>query len=904
MSRIRGINLENVGFQKPIKVMLRGIKRENIKNISIEGVKNVGDINIDNEHYIFKYSYDRETPSKLGVTYINNTKENCLFYFFDEKGEMRKTDVTDDVDNNTRASKNEENTTTVGYIFISKLKYKNSGTLGIPFLLKITYIEGDVEINENGYFFVYLTTSAIGSKLSLPLYYRPFYFNSVLLLIPASFYKEENGVKEYFKNGQTLKNFLDNNVKDDSEKTFNTPLKIAKIKKDSKTVHYNTYNNFKISNFKIISEGIKTIVINKDLEISYKGIVYKIKNKKDIEIEYSETKYGIIAETCDITFIGGENKIVVTFGAEKQGDVYEIDMSTRLEITKNACYGRLFYSISNGCSIRDPYSNTNNTYKLNNVTLSYIGNKSMGSVEIKNPFRCYSEFLGYNDFKEESLSDKRGQVVYGITEPFRLEKTGGKNIIKKTTHIMRDGRSSETMGVRKNVETTGSQSRSLSEWSVNIKFKADSIEGSGENEIIKPGEEVKLYFKGRWDTKATFDNWLRYYGNTITLDCKIGDNGEYEEFFKWGYFKKRKQETMTYDFPLYLYKKGGKYYITTNLSDASVYDYVTINWSVSYTLIDLQGRGDVKVSANYDQKILNYYIKVNRSGLPCCTRTEIKEYEINEGTCFNKNVRDVYDNEVVQVLSEKIDENGKNEELINNPYYDIIFDTSEWMNFSFKVEEAHPDGEENYETAFVGHNDVKFYDDIVLDKDNKISVKGVTSKKVRYFALKYYVDKNDENDGINKENELGTFIESLTCFGKTENDEKNGDRYGGVNTYDYVYTNNGKHVYTKNWGWKGIHTYFKLSGTNDVWLSGKETNASSTSHTCIDITDDLSLAYKTKVDQSWTCGSANQRNWVIGVYDDYTVLDNDLYEEENNNMYSVIERHTNRFAIIRLYKIN
>lgn len=222
----------------------------------------------------------------------------------------------------------------------------------------------------------------------------------------------------------------------------------------------------------------------------------------------------------------------------------------------------------------------------------------------------------------------------------------------------------------------------------------------------------------------------------------------------------------------------------------------------------------------------------------------------------------------------------------------VTFDTSQPMNVAFSITEGHLMGEEG-ETIGSYYNGIKFYENIYVTKDEKkgwiLTVDGYSSKNVRYYAL----TANGTNEGIgglNGTNEIWTILNSITDMQLKE--DGGAVRYSGLNNNDYISRNN-----VKNSGWRDIHTYIG----NEKCLVDI-----GSSYEQIDITANLSSAY---IDENGAVFNLwndvnSKRRYVIGIYSEYSKLLDDEREEERINMYSVVKKHTPRFSVVKLYKIN
>ena len=674
-----------------------------------------------------------------------------------------------------------------------KDKYTKQGGkgIGIPFKLFITYKGDNGEaLSKSVYLSVTIPYKTMGSSLELPLYYRPFYFNSVLLLTP-----------------QTLTSTYDYNIRD----------------------------------------------------------LHKVKKRNDNGLE-----------------------------PEK-------------------CYGRLFYSIANGCSIREDLGSLN-LYRLNDITLSYINGTNGGSMVIEKPFRCFSEMEGTKKGRATTISDTdklTREMMYGITEPFISRK-------------IEEGSDEETVMEKRFTTQAINESYNTKKLYIGYGFgRTESRSTSWKHVLIKGGDntyqevEYAIYWSSKYGCVYKNGEWIpkTRYKNTVTID-KIEKNG-----------KTTRVVTIA----------DG--YRRTNTTWDPITDDDGVIWTVQYNLNSTAtGESSITVNGTYTRSYkLNR--KIERCGVPCVSNSSkenalnISYYNLNgneNGNVCDRGIREIYCDIASFTLK---DENKREKDVSFNgntgsiiPIYElpeknseeekkikpIIFDTSKWLDVSFSVTEGHPEDDDDADTVFLGLNDVKFYDDIYWGKikytdgnENEqegyegIHVKGYSSSNIRYFAL----GKVDDGDGtyrLNEDDEIYTILYSLYGIGVLPGGY---NRYDGVNVNDNI-INIGTHTPgTKNAGWKSIHTYLKgISG--DVWLCG---NYTSSNHGCIDITDVLTDLRKNPyqtITSKYRCGSVPlDRNYIIGVCDNYTYLDTDSYQKEKNSAYSNIKQHTSRFAIIRIYKV-
>ena len=235
---------------------------------------------------------------------------------------------------------------------------------------------------------------------------------------------------------------------------------------------------------------------------------------------------------------------------------------------------------------------------------------------------------------------------------------------------------------------------------------------------------------------------------------------------------------------------------------------------------------------------------------------------------------------------------------------DFLIDTTEPLSVSLSVTDASPEGYEgDNNTISMNYNGIRFYEEINQDKDAYYTVEGNSSKGVRYFLLMV----NNEKRHAAPKSEVDNILRSIIDFSVSQLNNGNYStpkiRYQGVHTNDYI-----KKSYCSYNGWQGIHTMVKIPNDGDpkfLWGTGD--------HACIDITSVLKrcegLDTTTVVEEGvtergikHTCG--NYRPVVIGLYDSYTSLDEDSYNTEKKNGNAIIKPHTNRFSIIKFYRVN
>ena len=975
--------LDNVGYQKAVDILVFGIN--NIKYVEVEPLS---DYNIViNNNLVYPDSFEDEGKT-TNIYYIKNTIDNCEYVFEEEIVDNSYVETVGGED-----SEDKENVTlfSIGHIMITKLKLpkvtiNQLDVVGIPFLLKVGYLdENNVKKSKLIYFSIRIPYSTIASEMELPLYYRPFYFNSVLLLTP------QNMTPDYYYD---VKNLHKNKRKDDIETTTieksDTYLYRIEVNKNysktktksvvesklnitlpsmdkssgqyfkpvfkgeasivesttvgNRTYDYHSYSlNMSEENFKELLEFNKRgeDKLLKDIKICFKyqvipqitfasnaedaiTIIFVYDNENNSKNKVSLTRkdntniwYG------DIEYVGPyePRNIIIEVEKENNSDsfickLYCIKKDCE-EITNpnENCYGRLFYSIANGCSLRNDLGKKN-TYELNNVTLSYINGNKHGNMVLKKPFRCFSEMEGSEKGRATSINgtDKlTREMMYGITEPLRFKKMDvDESTIKENVYFTSEN-GSERGTITLNVNDPQSKGEG------NIETTSATWKHRKHNSGLV--DEVATDYEIEWRSQYVRDKEYggggivqRRYVNYIYIYEKVGD-----ERIEIAYCKLERRRTST-----------SVVHTVRNDKNEKIAE-----WHINYTLHStLTGKATLSVWGVYTDTY-NVEEKITRDGFPCINISDNNggisdelyidkfidkttgklhgNYDIDLYNIYTDvGIKDGYNNIVspIDVLQKyKMEYNKYND---NEKIVPLIFDTSQWLDISFSVTEGHPEDEIVFSQEFVGFNDVKFYDDIYwgeeIDEGGKeykgVHVKGYSSSNIRYFALAPKTDNNTD-EGYNEENEILTFLKSLYGIGAT--DYNNLVRYNGVNINDYIPTvnNNPLQPATRNCGWKSIHTFFKGFKNNTVWLSGKS-NESQPSHECIEITGILNSLYKNneqKVNMHWGCSTKKNRGYIIGICDNYTNLDGDLYREEKNYMYSIIKPHTSRFAVIRLYTL-
>lgn len=192
------------------------------------------------------------------------------------------------------------------------------------------------------------------------------------------------------------------------------------------------------------------------------------------------------------------------------------------------------------------------------------------------------------------------------------------------------------------------------------------------------------------------------------------------------------------------------------------------------------------------------------------------------------------------------------------------FDTSGFLNFGFTVRDAAPDDSSyngDYEEQSVFYNGVKFYDSIT-NEDGVLKFEGMSSTGVRYYALDAAAYRH--------------FSTSLLSIDTDADETKN---YYGINCQDIFRQGD------RQMGWQSILTFTDWDNDSAYFY--------------------LYDHWRDKVNNE-----ANGAEYVIGVYDEYTMLDgaSDLgsetdYKKEINNPTSMVLRHAPKMSIVKVYKL-
>ena len=226
----------------------------------------------------------------------------------------------------------------------------------------------------------------------------------------------------------------------------------------------------------------------------------------------------------------------------------------------------------------------------------------------------------------------------------------------------------------------------------------------------------------------------------------------------------------------------------------------------------------------------------------------------------------------------------------NTSEYNI--DTTKALSVSFRVTDAAPNGHENEATTIsLNYNGIKFYDEIRLNADG-YTVEGYSSQGVKYYLLMINEEGNYQSPYGEFENIMRSIYDFSVC--DTVNFMEPKIRYSGLHTNDYI-TETQPQVSSFN-GWQSIFTTIKVIDS-EVKLYGDN------KHQCIDITG---ILRRCEGGQSvpHTCGE--YRPIVIGIYDTYTSLDDDKYNDSKNNLKNrakYVKLHTNRFSVIKVYRV-
>lgn len=976
--------LDNIGYQKPIDILIRGIK--NIKYVDVQPYSN---------------------PEVTGVeeTPIVCNSENCEYVFVEEIVDYSKD--SQNKEGETEPSKTDDDIMfSIGHIQINKLKIPNNCKewIIIPFLANVGY--EDDGGNKSGckiQFNICIETSTVTDQVELPLYYRPFYFNSVLLLTPFSLTPNYNyDIKEIHKKSKN-EGGANTEMGTKASEIYNITIENEKKTRavgtglggtvvpthgyDKVSGRYQNFQTLPVSfNETEVQVGgtptgyeYTTEILFKDADIpTNMGILpddlnrYKIKfviRTNTLKTIKSQSiliynMYGTGKEGGTFECNSNNSEEVKTYSMGKISNKrYEMDIKLKCdnvgtndkydgettkyiisigvrEITittysgsemKNKCYGRLFYSIANGCSIGERIGEKS-IYELNNVTLSYINGSESGNMVVKSPFRCFSEMEGSEEgeMKSKDVSGLTKKMMYGITEPFidndmRMSSNAER---METVYVVSENgdNKEEKIEIYSGGVDMGNTITLIKNWT-----HYPHING-------KLMEDEKIEYRIGWvysgkNCKQSGGGGIkqRRYKTNIRIDRKGVKDTEFKPYLKIGIDEESEYAFKKLDVLDYR-RTSTSGNVTFKKSGGNELD---ITWYIKYECHKARtGEATLTVWGEYEDRYsLNNLIE--RGGLPCINLVSEKgkEDEIDVQIYSGKfadyesaksmdiGVKDIYgvyrdDSFHIDYIQKYRINNGVYNNKIDKHITPLIFDTKEWLDISFSVEEGHPEDEFNFSTRFVGFNDVKFYDDIlweiVTGSDDKeypgIHTKGYSSSNVRYFALA--PNKNggtlsyDDKD-IYGENEILTFLHNLYGIG-VNSDQSERNRYDGVNICDYIYLDNDNYPYTKKSGWKSIHSFFKGSGGTDVWLSGRSNGYS---HSCIEVTDILkslrqSSNYMTVTDL-WGCGGGTRsRLFVIGICDNYTHLDNDAYNKEVKEPYSIIKPHTDRFAVIRLYKID
>ena len=177
----------------------------------------------------------------------------------------------------------------------------------------------------------------------------------------------------------------------------------------------------------------------------------------------------------------------------------------------------------------------------------------------------------------------------------------------------------------------------------------------------------------------------------------------------------------------------------------------------------------------------------------------------------------------------------------------FTIDGTKELNVSLNVTDSSPYGID-FKTINVSHENVKFYDSItntVNGTTNVFNTSGSTTPNVRYYMLL-------NNYTIGDIDELLVKLNNISANDKCETWNKDTMK-------DYIWD------FSK--GWDSIH--------------------------------DLGIIQLTP---SYTFNN-HLIKYVIGICDDITTLNNEEYEKEKNEPFSIIKKHTNKFSIIKLYRV-
>ena len=838
-------------------------------------------VEIDDNSIIGNLSYDVKCENNdVEVLFVKN------FYKMTITEEDDETKVTD------------KEIYSLGSLIVNKIKFDDNDKKDIN--INLTWTSGIESGVIDGVFHV--LTNDVYKKLSLPLYYRPFYTNAVLLLTP-----------KYMTDGEDRGAY-----------------------------------NYDITKLHEYWTGTGTT-------------------------KPTETK---------------TNETVITFSGSTETNLYDENAYSDSTSPINGCYGRLFYSIANGCSMVEQIDETNNIYKLDKVSLSYMDRKNnkSGTFTIKKPFRCYSEMESADS--EKTIANKFSHttqtsrmMMYGITEPFVKRETDGNVTIKEIRYITQEIGSTtnylySSVG---NVRRSGKIKRTI-EWEHNFITSGTTENGNTRQyKLVWTITHKKVKGAGGRPKNDRFNNIFKIYD--ITNNETV--IGEYES----DYLRTSKKWVI-----------GG----TMNPGD--------IEWTINFNISDAnRGNSSITVIGKYIREYTpNFFLK--REGLPVLYNDiDIEQFNLSENENFStidEGIRNIYcstNNENYENSNGKIIQIKKS----ITEEEPIIFDTSSSLDISLNIKEGYPDGEEdNASTIDIGYNNVKFYDDINLgvywvstknevfnenpveeeyenwtnaygdveklkdgyyvritndEKDdngnvinskgiykvilttkkdennndvdvkellyycesieekNGLSVQGYSSKNVRYIALGNFGDADTTQKPVNIKNkkveykwgnEPENIIKSIYEIDVLDGGEDGGTstpqiRYAGLNTNDYLGEISSPYSgmrTVKYSGWKGIQTYLKKSKGAEVKLSGAAWNGGG-NHSKIDITNILREVYNDASVKKEVPVNSDKRMYVIGICDNYTNLSDEDYDIEKKNMYSIIKSHTSRFSIIKLYKL-
>lgn len=275
-----------------------------------------------------------------------------------------------------------------------------------------------------------------------------------------------------------------------------------------------------------------------------------------------------------------------------------------------------------------------------------------------------------------------------------------------------------------------------------------------------------------------------------------------------------------------------------------------------------------------------------------CLKEGTYDYDFATG-----NINDNTANDVIYPMAKTL---KLGEEYVNNEY--ITIDTSDIRGISarFSVKEGYPTNmEEAADEAESFYNGIKFYDYIgrVVEKTNgaynltnkDIIAYGNTSSRCRYFAcdindiknILLSLNGNVIDDNFFYERAINSNISGTTAWSDNKFYKSNGGSgmTCGINTREIYFNEN-----NKNSSWYGPLTRKGSAGQGggDWSLFRNE------------ITEDL---------KNGTYTNSRDSIYIIGICDPYTELDDDILNNEYNDKWCHVYKHTSRLSIVKIYKI-